>query len=162
MLEKLKLQLKILQLQLEVLILQRKKTIPNLADPKYIIIHHGGGDWNFEQVNKHHTDKWGFISSLGYGIGYQYFISYSGRVYQGRADTEEGAHTLGGYNRNSIGICLQGNMDIEEPTLAQMTALEKLVKEKKARYNINKVNGHRNFSNTSCPGQNLYQLIINF
>lgn len=160
MLEKLKLQLKILQLQLEVLLLQRKKTIPNLDEPKYIIIHNGGGDWSFEQVNKHHTDKWGFISSLGYGIGYQYFISYSGRVYQGRADTEEGAHTIG-YNKTSIGICLQGNMMNEEPTLAQLTALEKLVKEKKLRYNILKVNGHRDFSNTTCPGQNLYQIIIN-
>lgn len=160
MLEKLKLQLKILQLQLEVLILQRKKTIPNLEKPRFIIIHHGGGDWGFEQVNKYHTDKWGFISSLGYGIGYQYFISYSGKVYQGRADNEEGAATIG-YNKCSINCCLQGNMNEEEPTLAQLTALEKLVKEKKEKYNILKVNGHRDFSNTACPGKNLYQLISN-
>lgn len=160
MLEKIKLQLKILQLQLEVLILQRKKTIPNLDTPKYIIIHHGGGTFNFDQVNKHHTDKWGFISSLGYGIGYQYWISYTGRIYQGRRDTETGAHTIG-YNRNSIGICLQGNMDIDEPTPAQLEALAKLVKQKKGEYNITTIHGHRNFSATSCPGDKLYKLIVN-
>lgn len=158
MLEKLKLQLKILQLQLEVLLLQKKKTIPNLNDPKHIIIHHGAGSLNFEQVNEYHKGKWGFQSSLGYYIGYQYFISYSGRVYQGRSDTEEGAHTIG-YNKCSIGICLQGDFSKEQMTEGQLTALEKLVAEKKLRYNIGVVNGHRDFSNTSCPGQNLYQII---
>ena len=160
MIEKIKLQLQILQLQLRIILLKEKLTVPNLNDPRYIIIHHGAGNWGFEQVNKHHTDKWGFISSLGLGIGYQYFISYSGRVYRGRADNEEGAHCIN-FNKNSIGICLQGNMDIEEPTLAQLTALEKLVKEKKVRYNIIKVNGHRDFSSTSCPGRNVYPLISN-
>ncbi len=160
MLEQLKLQLQILQLQLRILLLKEKLTVPNLNNPRYIIIHHGAGDWNFEQVNRHHTEKWGFISSLGFGIGYQYFISNSGRVYQGRADNEEGAHTIG-YNKQSIGICLQGNFEEEQPTPAQMDALKKLVKEKKEKYNIIIVNGHQNFSNTSCPGQNLYKLIVN-
>ena len=160
MLEQIKLQLQILQLQLRILLLKEKLTVPNLSSPSFLIIHHGGGNWGFEQVNKHHTDKWGFISSLGFGIGYQYFISYSGRVYQGRADNEEGAHTIG-YNKQSVGICLQGNFEEEEPTPAQMDALKKLVKEKKERYNISVINGHRNFSNTSCPGNNLYKLIIN-
>ena len=160
MIQKIILQLQILQLQLRIMLLKEKLTVPNLNDPKYIIIHHGAGQLNFEQVNEYHKNKWGFRSSLGYYIGYQYFISYSGRVYQGRADNEEGAHTIG-YNKQSIGICLQGNMDIEEPTLAQLTALEKLVKEKKVRYNIKVINGHRDFSSTSCPGRNVYQLIIN-
>ena len=160
MIEKLKLQLQILQLQLRIMLLKEKLTVPNLNDPKYIIIHHGAGLLNFEQVNEYHKSKWGFRSILNFYIGYQYFISYSGRVYQGRVDNEEGAHTIG-YNKQSIGICLQGNMEIEEPTLAQLTALEKLVKEKKARYNIKVVNGHRDFSSTSCPGRNLYQIISN-
>ena len=160
MIEKLKLQLQILQLQLRIMLLKEKLTVPNLNDPRFIIIHHGAGPWGFDQVNKHHTDKWGFVSSLGFGIGYQYFISYSGRVYQGRVDNEEGAHCIM-FNKQSIGICLQGNMEIEEPTLAQLTALEKLVKEKKERYNIKVINGHRDFSSTSCPGRNVYNFISN-
>ena len=158
MIEKLLLQIKILQIQLQILLLQKKLTVPNLNDPKYIIIHHGAGSLNFEQVNEYHKSKWGFRSSLNFYIGYQYFISYSGRVYRGRADNEEGAHCIN-FNKHSIGICLQGNMEIEEPTLAQLTALERLVKEKKARYNIKVINGHRDFSSTSCPGRNLYQII---
>ena len=158
--EKIKLQLQILQLQLRIMLLKEKLTVPNLNDPRYIIIHHGAGSLNFEQVNEYHKSKWGFRSSLNFFVGYQYFISYSGRVYQGRADNEEGAHCIN-FNKQSIGICLQGNMEIEEPTLAQLTSLERLVKEKKARYNIKAVNGHRDFSSTSCPGRNLYQIISN-
>src|SRR3990167_2600728 len=94
MIQKIILQLQILQLQLRIMLLKEKLTVPNLNDPRYIIIHHGAGPLNFEQVNEYHKNKWGFRSSLGYYIGYQYFISYSGRVYQGRADNEEGAHTL--------------------------------------------------------------------
>lgn len=176
--EKIKLRLQILQIQLQILLLQKKLTVPNLNDPKFIIIHHGAGQLNFEQVNEYHKSKWGFQSSLTKDgietnnnmtkiinkphsyIGYQYFIEKNGMIYRGRVDNEEGAHTIG-YNKQSIGICLQGDFEKEEPTPAQMEALEKLVKEKKEQYNINKINGHRNFSNTSCPGKNLYKLIIN-
>ena len=107
MIEKLLLQIQILQIQMQILLLQKKLTVPNLNDPRYIIIHHGAGQLNFEQVNEYHKGKWGFKSSLGYYIGYGYFISYSGRVYQGRADNEEQAATIG-YNKQSINICLQG------------------------------------------------------
>ena len=99
-----------------------------------------------------------FLAWLRYRLPVFYFLF--GRVYQGRADNEEGAHTIG-YNKQSVGICLQGNFEEEEPTPTQMDALKKLVKEKKESYNISVVNGHRNFSNTSCPGNNLYKLIIN-
>lgn len=163
MLEKILLQIKILQIQIQILLLQKKLTVPNLNDPKYIVIHHGAGQLNFEQVNEYHRQRWGFMSSLGYYIGYGYFISYSGRVYQGRADNEEQAATIG-YNKCSINIGLQGDFEKEEPTLAQLTALEKLVKEKMAIYNINRdnVKGHRNFADTLCPGRNLYQWVISF
>jgi len=62
--EKLKLQIKIIQIQLAILLLKQKLTIPNLDKPKKIIIHHGGGWLDFEQVNQYHKTKWGFKSAL--------------------------------------------------------------------------------------------------
>ena len=64
MLEKLKLQLLILQLQLRVLLLRQQLTIPNLGAPNKIIIHHAGGFLNFEGVNEWHKIRWGFKSAL--------------------------------------------------------------------------------------------------
>ena len=166
LIEQLKLQIQILQIQIQILLLRKKLTIPNLPKPSYIIIHHGGGNWNFQQVNESHKNRWGFKSSLGYYIGYQYFIEYSGKVYQGRADNEEGAHTVGNvpyyYNKNSIGICLQGNMEIEKPTVAQLKSLKELVDKKQLEYNISnqRTIGHREVSNTLCPGKYLWNELI--
>ncbi len=169
LIRKLKLQIQILQTQIRILVLKQKLTVPNLPDPKYIFVHHGAGDWDFETVNRHHKGKWGFKSSLGYYIGYQYFIEYSGKVFQGRRDNEEGAHTVGSvskyFNRNSIGICLQGNMEVEKPTTEQLNSLRELIDQKKEEYRIQnkKVLGHREVIQTACPGRNLWLwLIVNY
>lgn len=126
--------------------------------PDWIFIHHGGGDWNFYQVNKHHSDKWGLISSLGYGLGYNYWIDKMGLVTHARHDLEEAAHCVG-FNKNSIGICLQGNTNITKPTGHQLEALVDLIDKKKIEYDIpnNKVKGHREYSATSCPGDHLWK-----
>lgn len=164
--EEIKKQIAILKLQIEKLFAtlkneEFKKTIPNLPKPVWIIIHHGGGDWDFSQVNKHHTELWRMISSLGFGIGYAYWISYQGKVIQARRDNEEGAHTIG-LNKCSIGIGLQGDFTKEQPTHFQLDALKGLIDKKKAEYGIknSNVEGHRHFSNTSCPGKNLYSWLI--
>ena len=169
-LENIKKQIDILRLQIEKLIadLRNKefnKTIPNLPKPEYIIVHHGGGEYNFYQVNKHHIELWGMISSLGFGCGYQYFIEYSGLVYNARRDTEEGAHTVGPlpnyYNRSSIGMCLQGNANLKPPTQSQLNSLDDLIGRKQEQYGIpnNKILGHKEVSlySTDCPGKHLWK-----
>lgn len=160
--EQLKLKLQILFLQLQVLLLRKKLTIPNLPTPKKIVIHHVGGSGNFPQVNVYHMRKWGFKSSLGHYIGYHYFIGVLGRVTQGRADNEESAHCVEPgkphyWNRNSIGICLQGNLDIQEPTLEQLKSLAKLLEALKEKYKIvsKDIYLHKDIVPTSCPGKNL-------
>ena len=137
--------------------------------PRFLIIHHIGGTSSnpsfdssvntFEQVNEYHKGKWYFKSSLGYYIAYQYFISWDGNLKQGRADTDEGAHTLG-MNTSSLAICLAGNFSRiganSVPSDAQVIALKQLLRHLMLKYDIpvTKVVGHRFFSSTACPGQN--------
>ena len=75
---------------------------------------------------------------------------------QGRADTDEGAHTKG-KNNSSIGICLAGNFDAKKPTKAQERALIDLMKTLTTKYSIPSENvvPHRKFSNKTCYGRNL-------
>ncbi len=160
LIERLMLQLLILKLQLQVKFLRQKLTIPNLPKPKYVVVHHGGGDYSFEQANKHHKDKWGFISSLGFGLGYQKWIKYGGYVIIARRDNEEGAHTADPqrphyWNKNSVGICLRGNTNNNPPTEWQLRALKEELDEYKRKGYI--VKAHRNIVATSCPGNHLYQ-----
>ena len=165
----LQLQIQIAQIQLQILLFNKKLTVPNLPGPKYIVLHHGAGSLDFNGVNEYHKQKWGFKSSLGFFIGYQYFIEYSGKVYQGRADNERAAHTVEAsrpywWNDNSIGICLQGNFEEEYPTEVQLKSLEELLNKKMAEYKISRVGifGHRNIAATLCPGKNLFSWLLIF
>jgi len=131
--------------------------------PQFLIVHHTGGsdtdpradtsNHTFEIVNDWHKHLWNFKSSLGYYIAYHYFIDKTGKVTQGRADTDEGAHTIG-KNNSSLGICLAGNFDITKPTTEQITALKALLKAKMTQYGVSMANvvPHRKFAKKSCYG----------
>lgn len=135
--------------------------------PIYLIIHHTSGtesnprvdtsNQTFEDVNAWHRtnpNTWlGEYSSLGFAIGYHYFIDKTGKVTQGRGDTDEGAHCIG-KNTQSLGICLAGNFDVTMPTNEQVTSLKRLILAKQTEYDIpaEKVVPHRKFANKSCYG----------
>lgn len=138
--------------------------------PEYLVVHHTGGtdldpladtsNQKFADVNAWHKQNpntnLGEPSSLGFYIGYHYFIDKSGKVTQGRSDNDEGAHTVK-YNTKSLGICLAGNFDLTLPTQAQVDALTSLLKQKMAAYNIpvEKILPHRHFANKTCYGKKL-------
>jgi N-acetyl-anhydromuramyl-L-alanine amidase AmpD len=138
--------------------------------PKYIIVHHTGGTdadpaadtsaHTFEIVDAWHRkdpNVWlGHYSSMGRAIGYHYFIEKNGRMTQGRADTDEGAHCKG-HNLDSIGVCLAGNFDVTLPTEAQIAALKELLIKKTAQWSIqpSQVVPHRAFAEKTCYGTNL-------
>ncbi len=132
--------------------------ISNVNIPKWLIVHHTETQGQtFEQINEYHRQKWDFPSSLGFYIGYHYFIDIDGQVRQGRADADEGAHCIG-YNLKSIGVCLNGNFDITTPTIPQINSLKKLLLELALKYKItnDKIVPHRRFCSTkTCYGKNL-------
>lgn len=62
-----------------------------------------------------------------------------------------GAHAFGA-NADSIGICAEGDFNSETMSDTQKNAIIELVKYLKQKYNISKVQGHRNVCATNCPG----------
>lgn len=119
--------------------------------PEYLIVHTEASPVitnapRFDVVNQFHRTRLFDKSSLGWYVGYHYFIEKSGLLIQARADTDEGMHTIG-FNLKSLGICLAGNGDVELPTLAQTETLKKLLNEKSKQYNIpkEKIKPHRLF-----------------
>jgi len=160
-------QLKIIIAQLRVKLLNAKLTIPNLDDPKHIVVHYAAGNLTFEQVNIYHRRKWGFKSSLGFYIGYTDFIDFDGRIYKGRADNEESAHCRekarpGYWNKNSIGPCLRG--DGTNHTEKQLEALKGYLDRKRIRYGIPyiEVYGHKDIKPTDCPGERIYKYLLKY
>ena len=126
--------------------------------PLYIIVHHtvsSRDKTTVADVDAWHKLRWpDFRSELGYWVGYHYLIEGNGQITQTRKGHEEGAHTLGGYNQKSIGVCLTGDFDTEEPSVSQLAALKALLDRLKRQYDIPDTNilGHKQAWLTACPG----------
>lgn len=117
----------------------------------HLLIHHTEVDSKISQfpaVERYHKSKGFPISSLGFHVGYHYMIDTKGRVIKARLDSDEGAHTLLGWNQKSIGICLDGNFNEHPPTKEALISLRILIKDYNLPYLL-----HRDAdTNRTCPG----------
>lgn len=95
------------------------------------------------------------ISNGWAGIGYHYLVRKDGTIYRGRPENTVGAHACGA-NSHSIGVCFEGNYQVDSMPSAQLVAGQKLVSDIKQRWGIAKVIGHKDVagSTTDCPGLN--------
>lgn len=113
-----------------------------------IILHHADAiTCTVEDIHRWHLNN-GWT-----GIGYHYFVRKDGTIYRGRPENVVGAHAIGA-NTNSIGICAEGNYEIETMPEVQKNAIKELIADIKSRYGNLAVKGHKEVSNTSCPGKN--------
>ena len=91
------------------------------------------------------------------GIGYHYYITRDGQLYQTRSEAEIGMHARRN-NAHSIGICYEGGLDehgrpADTRTPAQKAALVALLHSLKVDYPDAKILGHRELPNVhkDCP-----------
>lgn len=123
----------------------------------YIVVHCSAtGDK--ADVGAADIDKW----HRGQGwacIGYHYVIRRNGEVEEGRDVQVVGAH-VAGYNEHSVGICMVGGVDADNPnkaknnfTEAQFTSLKSLLTTLKIMYPNAKIQGHKDFPGVkkACP-----------
>lgn len=92
------------------------------------------------------------------GIGFHYYVTRDGAVYNTRPVHEVGAHTPG-FNLHSIGICYEGgrsfdNVPCDTRTTFQRSALLDLVRRLQKEYPGVMVKGHRQLTGDAgvvCP-----------
>ena len=143
-----------------------------------IFVHHTGDkspDPQFAKVNAYHKSKNYPVSSLGFYVGYTYFIGKDGTIKQARLETERGAHTVNCGCKNdktgweydkanvlAIGVCLAGDFKKEKPTERQIASLVALVEDMQNRHNIPDANlfNHYDAKNTACPGMDLVAEVL--
>lgn len=124
---------------------------------EYLVIHHSGGsghnDHDAAAINRYHRQdrKWA-------GIGYHFWIRWSGLIQEGRPMNAQGAHAGPLYNPRSWGVCVAGNYEIGEPTPEAWRALVHLCAwlQTQAPRRL-EIAGHGELAGiaTSCPGRNL-------
>ena len=119
------------------------------SSTEYLVLHHAAISSASPQAihNMHrYTNGWN-------GIAYHYYIRKDGTIYRGRPEKTIGAHSEG-HNYNSIGMCFEGNFEVEAMGKAQMVAGAQLVDDIRRRYTGIKVVEHRDENATACPGKN--------
>lgn len=117
----------------------------------YIIIHHTAStsEMTVESIHQQHLNQgWA-------GIGYNLYINKQGEVWEGRPEEMSGAQCEG-FNSISIGVCLSGNFEEEEPNVNQITSLIELLHHLRTKYPNVEIVGHKDLNATACPGKNLY------
>ena len=121
------------------------KTLEVRKTTERIILHHAdASNCTAEDIHRWHlANGWS-------GAGYHFLVRKDGSIYRMRPEDKVGAHAYGS-NYNSIGICAEGKYMEEEMPVAQKEALKELVAELKQKYNITKVQKHKDVCATSCP-----------
>lgn len=113
-----------------------------------IILHHAAAaNCSAEDIHRWHKQKgWA-------GAGYHFLVRKDGSVYRLRPEAAIGAHASKN-NSDSIGICFEGNFEVENMTDTQKRAGAELVAYLKNKYGISTVQRHKDVGSTSCPGKN--------
>ncbi len=134
----------------------RAMTPRALAQINRIILHHAAAvNCSADDIHRWHLNKgWS-------GIGYNFLVRKDGSVYECRPMQYVPAHATG-HNTYSIGICFEGNFEVETMSEAQMKAGAELVAYLKEKYNISLVQKHKDVQSTACPGANFpFNEIVN-
>lgn len=114
----------------------------------------------WQSIERFHKEDNGWA-----GIGYNFGVFPSGRIYEGRGWKYRGAHA-GPINSDSIGICLVIDGNVTVPTSRMVFAVRSLIAhgldlgEIATTY---KVSGHLDhMPGRECPGKLVYQMLFEF
>ena len=146
--------------------------------PCRIVVHHSWapsteqwkGAETVKAIYNYHTQRQGWND-----IGYQFVISPDGlEIYEGRPADKIGSHCGGALpagvqrrfgNTGSIGICLIGNYDVEQPSREALHTLAVLIADLCEKWHIStsEIYGHCEAWSRppkTCPGKHLYQALF--
>jgi N-acetylmuramoyl-L-alanine amidase len=110
-----------------------------------------GQNISVDTIRKWHVEGRGWTD-----IGYHFYIDLHGDIYKGRDIAKIGAHTKG-QNRNSIGICYCGGVEVDGKTPKdtrteeQEDSLLAVLKTLKAMYPEATIHSHSDYANKACP-----------
>ena len=124
-------------------------SMENRTKTNLLVLHHAAAKkCSVEDIHRWHKQKgWA-------GMGYHFLVRKDGTIYEGRPIQSVGAHAYG-YNNRAIGICFEGNFEVEKMPDVQKEAGKELVSYILKRYpTITSVKGHRDLMATACPGKN--------
>lgn len=125
-----------------------KNKLKKLNKPSMIVIHHAAhNSATVLDIHRWHLEN-------GWSrFGYHFLVTKDGKIYRGRPENTIGVHCKG-YITSSLGICMQGNYDVEIICEIQFHTLIELCQYLCDKYSISTIKDHRELKTTNCPGLN--------
>lgn len=116
--------------------------------PRYIGLHNSGGIRSTREYHQQHLNQgWS-------GLGYNFTVDLDGKIYKGR-DPKYIPSGILGHNKDSIHICAIGNFENMIMPAVQKEAIKWLVAYCVRTWpTIKYAKGHKEITNTDCPGKN--------
>lgn len=122
----------------------------SLSSIRQIVIHHSATtSGSAAAYAKYHVENRGWP-----GIGYHFVIDKDGTINLTNY-LETISYHVSGQNTRSIGICLTGNFDIQQPTTAQLNSVVRLIRFLSDQLGRLPIKGHNDYAAKSCPGNNI-------
>lgn len=92
-------------------------------------------------------------------IPYHYYVDHAGRVGEGREVGYAGDSNTAYDPTGHLLIVLEGNFEEEQPTVAQLATLGRMVQGFAREYGVpaERIQGHLDYAETLCPGRHLYE-----
>lgn len=121
-----------------------------LSEIRQIVIHHSATtSGSAAAYAKYHIEARGWP-----GIGYHFVIDKDGTINLTNY-LETVSYHVSGQNTRSIGVCLTGNFDVQQPTTPQLNSLVRLIRHLGTRFGQLPIKEHNDFAAKSCPGENV-------
>jgi uncharacterized protein YgiM (DUF1202 family) len=142
---------------------------PRYEPVTHAVIHHSVTTNNAEPYATMRSIYYYHAITRGWGdIGYNYLVDHRGNIFEGRFGGENviGTHS-GAFNTGSCGICALGTFETTDISASAQASLISMVAWVLRNQNpqasaylqgnlLPTIFGHRNISQTSCPGDELY------
>jgi len=133
---------------------------------QFITLHHEGVDYAPQSeaaVHLRNLQEWCRREKKWIDIPYHYMIDLQGNIYECRPINLPGDTNTGYDVRGHALICLFGNYENIEPSVKQIDVLAALIAHLASKYQVplENIKGHRDYSETDCPGKNLYAYLQN-
>lgn len=132
---------------------------PILEPIEKLLQHHmAQPSWDVYEVHNFHRNRVHWLDDTTWeywdGIGYNYWIGFDGTIYETRG-RQYGSHAGANWNGRSIGVGYQGDFTNQQMTDQQVMSgawlNAKLIIDE--GLTIEDIWGHRDVSNTACPGK---------
>ncbi len=134
--------------------------------PEFITVHHSGEDWDRNRDPREflvNLQKWSRSEKEWIDIPYHYVIDFDGNIYAARNPDYPGDTNTDYDTEGHLLTCLIGNYENLIPNDNQIEALINVLTWQCQEFNIKPgtLKGHKDYTDTACPGKNLYPYIAN-